>query len=215
MEQKSNLRRNNKAVLTLTKVLPLIGIKDSSKAFAFETVGKTGVLLSTSWGAGAKKLTEVLEPIEGKKICISGASAGRQGLSADQCKELNYYPLTLGGDWQAHIVDEGSDTDAFDAWLSLTKVALLPDWSIICVKGVVYELINSGFQLEDGGSIALVHVADETDILQRIEEGDEVKAYLVSVSTKFQNLKIDEETYVTVKKGNGICTSPTKLRRAF
>ena len=104
----SNLRRNNKVVLTLTKVLPLIGIKDSSKAFAFETVGKTGVLLSTSWGAGAKKLTEVLEPIEGKKICISGASAGRQGLSADQCKELNYYPLTLGGDWQVHIVDEGS-----------------------------------------------------------------------------------------------------------
>ena len=72
------------------------------------------------------------------------------------------------------------------AWLSLTKVALLPDWSITCVKGVVYELINSGFQLEDGGSIASVHVADETDILQRIEEGDEVKAYLVSVSKKLK-----------------------------
>ena len=63
----SNLRRNNKVVLALTKVLPLIGIKSSSKAFAFETVGKTGVLLSTSWGAGAKKLREVLVPMEGKK----------------------------------------------------------------------------------------------------------------------------------------------------
>ena len=80
---------------------------------------------------------------------------------------------------------------------------------------MVYEKINSGFQLEDGGSIAPVHIADETDILQRIEEGDEVKAYLVSVSTKFQNLTIDKETYVTVKKWNGILTSPTKLRRAF
>ena len=80
----SNLRRNNKVVLTLTKVSPLFGIKDSSKAFAFETVGKTGVLLSTSWGAGAKKLREVLVPMEGKKICISGAGAARQGLSAYQ-----------------------------------------------------------------------------------------------------------------------------------
>ena len=63
----SNLRRNNKVLLALTKVLPLIGIKNYSKAFAFETVGKTGVLLSTSWGAGAKKLREVLVPMEGKK----------------------------------------------------------------------------------------------------------------------------------------------------
>ena len=66
-------------------------------------------------------------------------------ITALPSKELNYYPLTLGDDWQVHIVDEGSDTDAFDAWLSLTKMALLPDWSIICVKGVVYELSNSGF----------------------------------------------------------------------
>ena len=83
------------------------------------------------------------------------------------------------------------------------------------MKGVVYELTNSGFQLEDGRSIASVHVTDETDILQRIEEGDEVKAYLVSVSVKFQNLKIDESTHVVVKKGSGIRSSPSKLRRAF
>ena len=63
----SNLRRNNTVLLALTKDLPLIGIKNDSKAFAFETVGKTGVLLSTSWAAGAKKLREVLVPMEGKK----------------------------------------------------------------------------------------------------------------------------------------------------
>ena len=94
-------------------------------------------------------------------------------------------------------------------------MALLPDWSIICVKGVVYELTNSSFQLEDGGCIAFVHVADEMDILQKTEEGDEVKACFVSVSTKFQNLKIDESTHVVVKKGSGIRSSPSKLRRAF
>ena len=47
-EAYSNLRRNNKVVLTLTKVSPLIGIKDSFKAVAFGAVGKTSVLLSTS-----------------------------------------------------------------------------------------------------------------------------------------------------------------------
>ena len=53
------------------------------------------------------------------------------------------------------------------------------------------------------------------DILQKNEEGDEVKAYLVSVSVKFQNLKIDESTHVVVKKGNGTRISPSNLRRAF
>ena len=47
-EAYSNLHRNNKVVLTLTKDSRHIGINDYFKAVAFGAVGKTGVLLSTS-----------------------------------------------------------------------------------------------------------------------------------------------------------------------
>ena len=189
--------------------------KETVKGAVVGCSGSVSTVFFASLGQASRKAYDVFVRFENQAVCITGVGAPRKSLNVEMYDELGYYPLQLYSQWQVVPWNCPEIAESPIPWPSLCKMKQLPNWSFVSSKAQVYEKTDEGMQVVVGDTVASVHVRNQVLDLSQVAEGDTIEAHFAIVSQKFENLALDQGCIVSIRRGSGVCTSPSKLRRAF